>query len=84
MPRLLVTRKYIYTQLKRRAGGQVSCASRGRDYSDVRQGAMNVFDRKTKRAQKNRAACNPQVATYDYLKQEVASQLIDRVADVSR
>lgn len=45
---------------------------------------MNVFDRKAKRSQKNRAACHPQAAMFDYLKNEVASQLIDRVADVSR
>ena len=29
-------------------------------------GGMNVFDRRTKRLQKNRAAMAPDAATYDY------------------
>ena len=45
---------------------------------------MNVFDRKAKRIQKNRAAAAPNAATYDYLKDEVASHVIDRVCDVAR
>ena len=32
---------------------------------------MNVFDRKAKRRQKNRAALSENVAVYDYLKDEV-------------
>jgi len=32
---------------------------------------MNVFDRKAKRRQKNRAALAENVAVYDYLKDEV-------------
>lgn len=32
---------------------------------------MNVFDRKAKRKQKNRAALAENVAVYDYLKDEV-------------
>lgn len=32
---------------------------------------MNVFDRKAKRRQKNRAALSENVAIYDYLKDEV-------------
>ena len=34
---------------------------------------MNVFDRKAKRRQKNRAALAKDVAIYDYLKDEVKS-----------
>ena len=34
-------------------------------------GGMNVFDRRTKRLQKNRAAMAPDAATYDYIKDEV-------------
>ena len=45
---------------------------------------MNIFDRKAKRLQKNRAAIAPDAATYDYLKDEVASHVVDRVCDVSR
>ncbi len=47
-------------------------------------GAMNIFDRNAKRQQKNRAAISPDAATYDYLKDEVASHVIDRVCDISR
>lgn len=35
-------------------------------------GSMNVFDRDTKRKQKNRAAMAPDAATYDYLRDEVS------------
>ena len=34
-------------------------------------GRMNVFDRRTKRLQKNRAAMAPDAATYDYIRDEV-------------
>ena len=54
-----------------------------RTYSNG-QGAMNVFDRNAKRMQKNRAAVAPDVATYDYLRDEVAAHIVDRVCDVSR
>ena len=41
---------------------------------------MNVFDRKAKRKQKNRAALAADVAVYDYLKDEVSQPSeIDRV-----
>lgn len=46
--------------------------------------AMNIFDRNAKRLQKNRAACSPDPATYDYLRDEVASHVLDRVCDISR
>ena len=45
---------------------------------------MKVFNRKAKRLQKNRAALQPNSNEYDYLKDEVASRLIDRLGDVSR
>ena len=45
---------------------------------------MNVFDRKAKRLQKNRAAAAANAATYDYLKDEVASHVVDRVCDIAR
>ena len=45
---------------------------------------MNVFDRNAKRLQKNRAASAPDAATYDYLRDEVASSVVDRACDVSR
>lgn len=45
---------------------------------------MNVFDRKAKRRQRNRAALNDNVAVYDYLKDEVAERVADRVGDIAR
>ncbi|CAH1262816.1 arginine-hydroxylase NDUFAF5, mitochondrial-like [Branchiostoma lanceolatum] len=52
----------------------------------VRQGetVMNVFDRKTKRKQKNWASSRPDHEDFDYLRDEVAFRLADRVCDVSR
>ncbi|XP_078672971.1 arginine-hydroxylase NDUFAF5, mitochondrial-like [Branchiostoma floridae x Branchiostoma belcheri] len=52
----------------------------------VRQGEtlMNVFDRKTKRKQKNWAASRPDHQDFDYLRDEVAYRIADRVCDVSR
>lgn len=45
---------------------------------------LNIFDRKTKRQQKDCAARNPDVAIYDYLKDEFGFRLADRVLDVKR
>ncbi|XP_067020129.1 arginine-hydroxylase NDUFAF5, mitochondrial-like [Acropora muricata] len=45
---------------------------------------MNVFDRKAKRRQKNRAALMENVEVYDYLKDEVAERVADRIGDISR
>ena len=53
--------------------------------SDVNESsAMNVFNRKAKRLQKNRAALKSNGDECDYLKDEVASRLVDRLGDVSR
>ena len=47
-------------------------------------GAMNVFDRRVKRIQRNRACAvdNPEI--FDYLKDTIAGQVVDRVYDVAR
>ncbi|XP_033110885.1 arginine-hydroxylase NDUFAF5, mitochondrial-like [Anneissia japonica] len=45
---------------------------------------MNVFDRKTKQMQRDRAAMADNVDVYDYLKDEVAYRLVDRLRDVTR
>ncbi|XP_071963166.1 arginine-hydroxylase NDUFAF5, mitochondrial-like [Antedon mediterranea] len=45
---------------------------------------MNVFDRKTKQMQRDRAAMAADVHVYDYLKDEVAYRLVDRLRDVTR
>ncbi|XP_049630314.1 arginine-hydroxylase NDUFAF5, mitochondrial [Suncus etruscus] len=45
---------------------------------------LNIFDRALKRKQKNWAARRPDLAKFDYLKEEVGSRIADRVYDVSR
>ncbi|XP_046848240.1 arginine-hydroxylase NDUFAF5, mitochondrial-like [Xenia sp. Carnegie-2017] len=45
---------------------------------------MNVFNRQAKRLQKNRASLLPNTDDYDYLKDEAARRLVDRLSDVSR
>lgn len=45
---------------------------------------MNVFDRHTKFLQKERAAKRPDVAVFDYLKDEVGYRLADRIFDIKR
>lgn len=45
---------------------------------------MNVFDRKTKLLQRERAAKNADVHLYDYLKDEVGDRLSDRIFDIKR
>lgn len=54
------------------------CSSLQRCFSSRRQDEtiMNVFDRKAKRRQKNRAAMAEDVAVYDYLRDEVRKLLI--------
>ena len=47
-------------------------------------GAVNVFDRNAKRIQKNRACTVDNPGLYDYLKDAVADQVVDRVCDVAR
>nr|XP_045593824.1 arginine-hydroxylase NDUFAF5, mitochondrial-like isoform X1 [Procambarus clarkii] len=47
-------------------------------------GAVNVFDRHSKLLQRERAARDPDVAIYDYLKEEVGYRLSDRILDVKR
>ena len=47
-------------------------------------GTVNVFDRNVKRIQRNRAALLPDPGLYDYLKDAVAAQVVDRVCDVAR
>lgn len=47
-------------------------------------GAVNVFDRNAKRRQKDRASMAEDPALYDYLKDAIAGQIVDRIYDVSR
>ena len=45
---------------------------------------MNVFDRKTKRMQKNRTAQMKDYEVYEYVKDEIGYRVFDRVCDVKR
>jgi len=45
---------------------------------------MNIFDRNAKRIQKNRAAVAENSHVYDYIREEVAFRLSDRVFDIKR
>ncbi|KAA0190429.1 S-adenosyl-L-methionine-dependent methyltransferase [Fasciolopsis buskii] len=45
---------------------------------------MHVFDRNTKIRQRNRTAALPDPHTYDYIRDEIAYRLADRVCDISR
>lgn len=45
---------------------------------------MNIFDRRTKTLQRERAATASDVNVYDYLKDEIGYRLADRVYDIKR
>jgi NADH dehydrogenase [ubiquinone] 1 alpha subcomplex assembly factor 5 len=46
--------------------------------------SINIFDRQAKCLQRERAARAPDVAVYDYLKEEVGYRLADRIFDIKR
>ncbi|XP_061627089.1 arginine-hydroxylase NDUFAF5, mitochondrial isoform X5 [Phyllopteryx taeniolatus] len=49
-----------------------------------RSAARGVFDRNTKKTQKERAAADRRGQKYDYVREEVGSRVADRVYDVAR
>nr|XP_032812096.1 arginine-hydroxylase NDUFAF5, mitochondrial isoform X1 [Petromyzon marinus] len=53
-------------------------------HSSAAGGGVNVFDRRMKRRQRSWAASRPNAESYDYLRQTVAEQIVDRLFDVSR
>ncbi|XP_067441773.1 arginine-hydroxylase NDUFAF5, mitochondrial [Thunnus thynnus] len=55
-----------------------------RGLSVASRGTMNVFDRTMKRRQKNWAAALQESHQFDYLRDEVGSQVADRVYDIAR
>lgn len=46
--------------------------------------SQNIFDRQAKRLQKERSAQRPDVALFDYIKDEVGFRLSDRIFDIKR
>lgn len=49
-----------------------------------RGGSHNIFDRRAKKLQRNRAAALSDSDVYDYLKEEVGYRVADRVFDISK
>jgi len=52
--------------------------------SSVSKAGVNVFDRRAKLLQRERAAAMPDVDNYDFMKEEIGFRVSDRVLDVSR
>lgn len=50
----------------------------------LKENVMNVFDRQAKLFQRERAAQNPKVDDFDFLKEEMGYRLADRVLDIKR
>ena len=48
------------------------------------QGTLNVFSKDVKRIQRNRASLGKTPGVYDYLKDAVASEVVDRIFDITR
>ena len=70
--RTLSVRLYLslgISQVRRYSSGRGQMGQSG-------SGPMNVFDRGAKRRQKNRAAVADDVATYDYLRDEVCTYYV--------
>lgn len=46
--------------------------------------SLNVFDRETKRAQRNRIVTQPDYKQYEYVKEEIGYRVADRIFDIKR
>jgi len=60
------------------------CQSRSFSVGSVSKSSVRVFDRRAKLLQRERAAANPEVEKYDFMKEEVGYRVSDRVLDVAR
>ncbi|XP_034233699.1 arginine-hydroxylase NDUFAF5, mitochondrial [Thrips palmi] len=68
-----------------RIGTEQTCSySSGAPRNLPEDNVMNIFDRNAKRIQKERAALDPEVAVFDYLKEEVGFRLSERILDIKR
>jgi NADH dehydrogenase [ubiquinone] 1 alpha subcomplex assembly factor 5 len=45
---------------------------------------LNIFDRNTKRMQRNSLVCDPNFRDYEYVKSEVGYRVADRIFDIKR
>ncbi|XP_007890492.1 arginine-hydroxylase NDUFAF5, mitochondrial isoform X2 [Callorhinchus milii] len=73
-----------FRTLPRTNSGGDHRVSPARARSAPTENTLNVFDRKTKRRQKNWASSVSESGKYDYLKKEVGSRVAERIFDVSR
>lgn len=45
---------------------------------------LNIFDRETKKIQRNRTSYYPEYTNYEYIKSEVGFRVADRIFDIKR
>lgn len=62
----------------------ISYVDQLRHASTTSEHSQNIFDRAAKRLQKERSAQRPDVALFDYIKDEVGYRLSDRIFDIKR
>lgn len=74
----------MHSSLQRVAIEQKCLYSAGAQKKLPEDNVMNIFDRNAKRIQKERAALDPEVAVFDYLKEEVGFRLSERILDIKR
>ncbi|WAR18740.1 NDUF5-like protein [Mya arenaria] len=65
-------------------GGSQTCDRRCLSSLERGEIRMNVFDRKTKRLQRDRTALMNDYKIYEYIKEEIGYRLADRVGDIKR
>lgn len=63
---------------------EVYQSSAQRQIKPAEKTLVNIFDRQAKVLQRERAARAPDVAVYDYLKEEIGYRLADRIFDIKR
>ncbi len=63
---------------------KLRCASGSATLSQNSEHSQNIFDRRVKKLQKERSAQRPDVALFDYIKDEVGFRLSDRIFDIKR
>ncbi|XP_023718998.1 arginine-hydroxylase NDUFAF5, mitochondrial [Cryptotermes secundus] len=63
---------------------EVFQSSEHRQIKPAENTSVNIFDRQAKVLQRERAARAPDVAVYDYLKEEIGYRLADRIFDIKR
>eukprot|EP00088_Acartia_fossae_P049755 TRINITY_DN5509_c0_g1_i3.p1 TRINITY_DN5509_c0_g1~~TRINITY_DN5509_c0_g1_i3.p1 ORF type:complete len:345 (+),score=57.61 TRINITY_DN5509_c0_g1_i3:32-1066(+) len=73
--------RFLLSNATKCAGCQRFLHTSPRSFAETTQ---NIFDRRAKLIQNERAAINPDLDNYDFLKEEIGYRLSDRLLDVSR